>query len=84
MDSASAVMATARVIAQQARNSAVVGPLRCWTVMEARTATPRVLPTWREVVARAEATPAWLAGSPLTAVLVIGGLASPNPAPRAR
>ena len=45
------------------------------------TATPSVTPTWRLVEATAAATPAWAAGMPDTAVLVIGGLTSPEPAP---
>ena len=42
------------------------------------TATPSVTPTCRLVEATAAATPAWAAGMPETAVLVIGGLTSPN------
>ena len=34
-----------------------------------------------EVPATADATPAWLRGIPLTAVLVIGGFTAPNPSP---
>ena len=48
---------------------------------EPSTATPRTLPIWREVPATADATPAWLSGIPLTAVLVIGGFTAPNPSP---
>jgi hypothetical protein len=45
------------------------------------TATPSVNPTWRLVVATAEATPAWEGGIPDTAVLVIGGLTIAEPKP---
>ena len=76
--------AAARAMVQQARRSAGLGPCACRVATEARTATPSVLPICREVVARADATPAWRAARPLTAVLVIGGFASPNPVPRRR
>src|SRR4051812_38698644 len=46
------------------------------------TATPRVRPTCRLVVATAAATPAWLEGMPDTAVLVIGGFTAPSPSPK--
>src|SRR2546429_8460032 len=45
------------------------------------TATPSVRPTWRLVVATAEATPACADGIPDTAVLAIGGLTSAEPRP---
>ena len=45
-------------------------------------ATPRVWPTWRLVDAIAAATPAWLAGMPDTAVLVMGAFTAPKPAPK--
>src|SRR6478609_8257196 len=46
------------------------------------TATPSVWPTCREVVAIAEATPAWARGIPDTAAFVIGALTNPNPSPK--
>ena len=45
------------------------------------TATPRVDPTWREVEAMAEATPACARGIPETAALVMGALTKPKPMP---
>ena len=45
------------------------------------TATPRDEPTCRLVEATAAATPAWLRGMPLTAVLVMGGFTRPKPIP---
>ena len=46
------------------------------------TATPKVEPIWREVLAMADATPAWDRGIPETAVLVIGAFTNPNPMPK--
>ena len=46
------------------------------------TATPRVEPIWREVLAMAAATPACARGMPETAALVIGAFTSPNPMPK--
>ena len=45
------------------------------------TATPSVWPNCREVVAIAEATPAWDRGIPDTAAFVMGALTNPNPSP---
>ena len=46
------------------------------------TATPSVWPNWREVVAIAEATPAWARGIPDTAAFVIGAFTKPKPSPK--
>ena len=46
------------------------------------TATPSVWPTCRDVVAMADATPAWARGIPDTAALVIGALTKPKPSPK--
>jgi hypothetical protein len=45
------------------------------------TATPTAAPVWRKVEAIAPATPAWSRGMPESAVLVIGALTRPAPAP---
>jgi hypothetical protein len=47
-------------------------------------ATPIAEPTWRAVEVIAPATPARAGGRPLTAVLVIGAFAKPNPIPISR
>src|SRR5690348_16563140 len=47
-------------------------------------AMPMAEPTWRAVEVIAPATPARAGGRPLTAVLVIGALAKPNPMPMSR
>ena len=46
------------------------------------TATPSVWPNCREVVAIAEATPAWARGMPDTAAFVIGAFTNPKPSPK--
>ena len=46
------------------------------------TATPSVAPTWREVEAMADATPACALGMPETAAFVIGALTNPKPIPK--
>ena len=43
---------------------------------------PSVAPIWRLVEATAAATPAWLRGSPDTALFVIGVFTIPNPSPK--
>ena len=50
--------------------------------MAPTTATPSVWPNCREVVAIAEATPAWARGIPDTAAFVIGALTNPKPSPK--
>jgi len=47
-------------------------------------AMPMADPSWRAVEVIAPATPARAGGSPVTAVLVIGALAKPNPVPMSR
>ena len=49
---------------------------------EPTTATPRVWPIWRDVLAMAAATPAWALGMPETAALVIGAFTKPKPMPK--
>ncbi len=44
-------------------------------------ATPMACPNCREVVAIAEATPAWARGIPETAAFVIGAFTKPKPTP---
>jgi hypothetical protein len=54
----------------------IFGPTSAPTI-----ATPSVAPTWRDVEAMADATPAWARGIPETAALVMGGFTKPNPTP---
>lgn len=59
-----------------------MNPPGAWAAtIDPRIATPRVLPTWRPVEASAADTPARAGGRPVTAVLVIGVLTTPMPAP---
>ena len=57
-------------------------PPACELTIAPTTATPSVWPNCREVVAIADATPAWARGIPDTAAFVIGALTKPKPIPK--